>query len=240
LPLEFPYDITEPGEPDTKIQGQESIVQATTIETRLAEYEPSQDHPITVVRSAGAVPSSMSPCGFTSELRETKFPKAHLLAFSKRCADAWLPNLDSGDASTVVISGPGSAEEVAKREQLVAVCAGKTVLAKPPTPDGVSAVERNGFAPYSLAYAGHQFGQFAGQLGDGRAISILSTPTTQEVRESTGMTSVELQLKGAGRTPFSRFADGLAVTRSSIREFLGAEGKPMRSLFIISSPAYQL
>jgi uncharacterized protein YdiU (UPF0061 family) len=72
-------------------------------------------------------------------------------------------------------------------------------------------------------FPGHQFGSFAGQLGDGRAISLLSTPATESVAASTGLRTVELQLKGAGRTPYSRFADGLAVLRSSIREYLGAE-----------------
>ncbi|KAK7690814.1 hypothetical protein QCA50_005914 [Cerrena zonata] len=74
------------------------------------------------------------------------------------------------------------------------------------------------WAPWSLRYSGHQFGTWAGQLGDGRAISILATPHPENPDEL-----VELQLKGGGRTPFSRGADGLAVVRSSIREFLCAE-----------------
>jgi uncharacterized protein YdiU (UPF0061 family) len=71
------------------------------------------------------------------------------------------------------------------------------------------------FAPYALCYGGHQFGHWAGQLGDGRAINIA------EVQTENG-TQV-LQLKGAGRTPYSRTADGLAVLRSSIREYLMSE-----------------
>ncbi|KAJ2955390.1 hypothetical protein NQZ79_g8606 [Umbelopsis isabellina] len=70
--------------------------------------------------------------------------------------------------------------------------------------------------PWSLCYAGHQFGYFAGQLGDGRAISLFETENKSGKRW-------ELQLKGAGRTPYSRFADGYAVLRSSIREYLGSE-----------------
>lgn len=70
--------------------------------------------------------------------------------------------------------------------------------------------------PYAQCYGGHQFGRWAGQLGDGRAI------TLGEVLNSRGE-RWELQLKGAGRTPYSRFSDGLAVLRSSIREFLGSE-----------------
>jgi uncharacterized protein YdiU (UPF0061 family) len=73
-----------------------------------------------------------------------------------------------------------------------------------------------GMRPYAARYGGHQFGQWAGQLGDGRAI------TLAEMRDRRG-TLQELQLKGAGRTPYSRFADGRAVLRSSLREFLCSE-----------------
>ncbi|KAF3514640.1 hypothetical protein F2Q69_00000517 [Brassica cretica] len=73
-----------------------------------------------------------------------------------------------------------------------------------------------GAMPYAQCYGGHQFGRWAGQLGDGRAI------TLGEVLNSKGE-RWELQLKGAGRTPYSRFSDGLAVLRSSIREFLCSE-----------------
>ncbi|KAL6604820.1 hypothetical protein ACP70R_042764 [Stipagrostis hirtigluma subsp. patula] len=73
-----------------------------------------------------------------------------------------------------------------------------------------------GSLPYAQCYGGHQFGVWAGQLGDGRAI------TLGEVLNSRGE-RWELQLKGCGKTPYSRFADGLAVLRSSIREFLCSE-----------------
>ncbi len=69
--------------------------------------------------------------------------------------------------------------------------------------------------PYATVYSGHQFGVWAGQLGDGRAIGL------GEI-EHDGR-RYELQLKGAGRTPYSRMGDGRAVLRSSIREFLGSE-----------------
>jgi uncharacterized protein YdiU (UPF0061 family) len=70
--------------------------------------------------------------------------------------------------------------------------------------------------PYAACYAGHQFGHWAGQLGDGRAI------TLGEWVAADGR-SWELQLKGAGRTPYSRRADGRAVLRSSVREYLMSE-----------------
>ena len=73
-----------------------------------------------------------------------------------------------------------------------------------------------GADPHAMCYGGHQFGNWAGQLGDGRAISL-----GEVLSESDGPQT--LQLKGAGPTPYSRTADGLAVLRSSIREFLCSE-----------------
>jgi uncharacterized protein YdiU (UPF0061 family) len=69
--------------------------------------------------------------------------------------------------------------------------------------------------PYAMCYGGHQFGHWAGQLGDGRAINLF------EVEHNHKQWTV--QLKGAGETPYSRSADGLAVLRSSIREYLCSE-----------------
>lgn len=69
--------------------------------------------------------------------------------------------------------------------------------------------------PYAMCYGGHQFGNWAGQLGDGRAINL-----TEVVHNNKRWA---LQLKGAGETPYSRTADGLAVLRSSIREYLCSE-----------------
>ena len=89
-----------------------------------------------------------------------------------------------------------------------------------------------GSRPLASVYSGHQFGVWAGQLGDGRAILL---------GETAG--GLEIQLKGAGRTPYSRMGDGRAVLRSSIREFLCSEamhglGIPTsRALCITGSPA---
>jgi uncharacterized protein YdiU (UPF0061 family) len=69
--------------------------------------------------------------------------------------------------------------------------------------------------PYSMCYGGHQFGNWAGQLGDGRAINLF------EVKHQNK--NWKVQLKGAGETPYSRTADGLAVLRSSVREYLCSE-----------------
>jgi serine/tyrosine/threonine adenylyltransferase len=73
-----------------------------------------------------------------------------------------------------------------------------------------------GMEPFATNYGGHQFGHWAGQLGDGRAITLGETTNAAGERW-------ELQLKGAGPTPYSRTADGRAVLRSSIREFLCSE-----------------
>ncbi|MBC3541876.1 YdiU family protein [Rufibacter sediminis] len=105
--------------------------------------------------------------------------------------------------------------------------------------------------PYAACYAGHQFGNWAGQLGDGRAI------TLGEWQAPDG-NSWELQLKGAGMTPYSRRADGRAVLRSSVREYLMSEamhylGVPttralslvstgdqvMRDMFYNGNPAFE-
>lgn len=85
--------------------------------------------------------------------------------------------------------------------EFLAFCSGSTVY--------------EGSHPYSMCYGGHQFGHWAGQLGDGRAINLMEI-TQQDKRWA-------LQLKGAGETPYSRTADGLAVLRSSIREHLCSE-----------------
>ena len=72
-----------------------------------------------------------------------------------------------------------------------------------------------GARPLASVYSGHQFGVWAGQLGDGRAILLGELATASGAQE--------LQLKGSGLTPYSRMGDGRAVLRSSIREFLGSE-----------------
>lgn len=72
-----------------------------------------------------------------------------------------------------------------------------------------------GSRPLSSVYSGHQFGQWAGQLGDGRAILLGEIDTAGDLQE--------IQLKGAGMTPYSRMGDGRAVLRSSIREYLCSE-----------------
>ena len=138
---------------------------------------------------------------------------------------------------------PGDTDSSARRRQVLHACwspafptpvAAPQLLAYSPevaaqlgftksdiaSPDFAAVVGGNqlidGMVPYAACYGGHQFGNWAGQLGDGRAISL------GEVVNDAGE-RLELQLKGAGPTPFSRTADGRAVLRSSIREFLCSE-----------------
>ncbi|CAN5732573.1 YdiU family protein [soil metagenome] len=85
-------------------------------------------------------------------------------------------------------------------------------------------LQLEGTEPLASVYSGHQFGVWAGQLGDGRAILLGET--------SAGF---EVQLKGSGLTPYSRMGDGRAVLRSSIREFLASEA--MHGLGIPTSRA---
>tara|TARA_R100000306_G_scaffold60810_2_gene61813 strand:+ start:65549 stop:67138 length:1590 start_codon:yes stop_codon:yes gene_type:complete len=89
----------------------------------------------------------------------------------------------------------------------------------------------SGMQPYAACYGGHQFGNWAGQLGDGRVINLgeILAPDQQ---------AWTLQLKGAGRTPYSRHADGRAVLRSSIREYLCSEA--MHALGVPTTRALSL
>jgi serine/tyrosine/threonine adenylyltransferase len=105
-------------------------------------------------------------------------------------------------ASSEVAELLGLPEEVVASQDFADVFAGNRV------PVGAD--------PFAMNYGGHQFGNWAGQLGDGRAIAI------GEVIDTTGQHQT-LQLKGAGPTPYSRTADGRAVLRSSVREFLCSE-----------------
>jgi serine/tyrosine/threonine adenylyltransferase len=106
------------------------------------------------------------------------------------------------------------------------------------TPQALAVLAGNqvpeGVRPFASVYSGHQFGVWAGQLGDGRALLLgeIDTPAG----------AMEVQLKGSGLTPYSRMGDGRAVLRSSIREFLCSEamqalGIPTtRALAVIASP----
>lgn len=103
--------------------------------------------------------------------------------------------------SQEMLSNVGLLDEDAKSEEFKNIFTGATV--------------KEGTSPFSMCYAGHQFGHWAGQLGDGRAINLFEVVHDNK--------RWALQLKGAGETPYSRSADGLAVLRSSVREHLCSE-----------------
>ena len=165
MPIEFPYDIRE-----DKDEERTNSARPSTIETHLAEYEISTKHPVfdAAATASSADSATNRPTAFTSAVRESeRYPRARLLSLNRTFAADWLPQLDLGSDT------PGDAT----RQQLVDVLAGRTVLAREPDPTAQEdEVAKNGFAPWSLCYAGHQFGSFAGQLGDGRAISISASP----------------------------------------------------------------
>lgn len=104
----------------------------------------------------------------------------------------------------------GIKPEEAETEEFKELVAGNKLL-------GWDEEKSEGGYPWAQCYGGWQFGSWAGQLGDGRAISLFEVTNPDTKRR------YELQLKGAGMTPYSRFADGKAVLRSSIREFICSE-----------------
>ncbi|KAL5352880.1 hypothetical protein ACLOAV_002828 [Pseudogymnoascus australis] len=112
--------------------------------------------------------------------------------------------------STEALKDLGIKPEEAETEEFRQLVAGNRLL-------GWKEDKQEGGYPWAQCYGGWQFGSWAGQLGDGRAISLFET-TNPDTK-----TRYELQLKGAGITPYSRFADGKAVLRSSIREFVVSE-----------------
>jgi uncharacterized protein YdiU (UPF0061 family) len=217
------------------------------METNTAMTEPAHAvHPAThtatqalqQLAQAGAQPlphafRDLSPAGaFGTRVPTRGLPQPHWVASSAAVArelgldEHWR---ESGElASGAVASGvpsdtaPGAGTLAA---DLLNVFAGQLA----DTPSSV------GPLTWASVYSGHQFGQWAGQLGDGRAHSLGC------VQDRHGQWQ-ELQLKGAGLTPYSRMGDGRAVLRSSIREFLASEamaalGVPTtRALALVGSP----
>lgn len=138
--------------------------------------------------------------------------------------------------SPEMLENLGLSEDDAISEEFLSVFTGNKVL--------------ENTKPYAMCYGGHQFGNWAGQLGDGRAINLCEVEHQNK--------NWALQLKGAGETPYSRTADGLAVLRSSIREYLCSEAmfhlgvpttralslalsgdKVMRDVMYDGNPAYE-
>jgi hypothetical protein len=232
LPLPFPYRITAPDPSITQYDKAEWVEHWLSAHEAVHPPEGRQDSPL-------SYPHNRDHPRELIGLAETGW---------KDC----LPHLDVGDA-LATLGTPSlahfldddpknpllaSEEDVRVRQELVDVLSGHCLLVRSGSKSiSTEAENQPCLAPWSLRYSGHQFGSWAGQLGDGRAISVrtcvsslccqLVSNTIHQVvtpHPSDPDLTYELQLKGSGRTPFSRLADGLAVLRSSIREYLAAEG----------------
>lgn len=166
MPLEFPYEI--PPLPSSGVDDK-----AAYIENWLKEHEAT----VPALRRDGTGPGPNGLSKFVSQARDQK---RSLIGLSETCLRDCFPHLDVGDAFDVLgrpALVPSSSEEQAQaqvaspasrvRQELVDVLGGHAVLMSADV-----AADGNGYAPWSLRYSGHQFGSWAGQLGDGRAISI--------------------------------------------------------------------
>lgn len=169
-PMPFPYRI--PSAPELSADQQ---TRAAHIESWLSQREPLVAKPKASIQdNAPAENSSASLQKLCSDNQNESIEQRHLLALSKTCIDDCLPALDVGDAFDV-LSPPSSGsrdspveseQKLSARQELVDVLSGHSALMTSPDSDDP------GFAPWSLRYCGHQFGVWAGQLGDGRAVSI--------------------------------------------------------------------
>lgn len=225
LTLPFPYDL---GIGNVSAQDR-----AEMIEKELCKFEPQLN-------------------GLGRGRTDASFPSARLVAFSPETHAQRIAHLDVGDSyewikhtsgsAGVYSSGPkvdaqGTAglpndcgDSADARRAFSDWASGRSVrIETSGEPEGTGTqfvhadgqikaerVTSPGYGPWALRYGGHQFGSWADQLGDGRTVSLVETTAPDGER-------VEVQLKGAGRTPYSRFGDGLATLKSSMREFLVSE-----------------
>ncbi len=137
--------------------------------------------------TSGRTASRQLPGLFYAEIPPTPVAAPKLLAWSREAGE---------------LLGAAPPRDAAEADAIAAVLGGNRLLP--------------GMRPYAAGYGGHQFGNWAGQLGDGRALTLGEVRLDPRRRW-------EVQLKGAGPTPYSRRSDGRAVLRSSIREFLCSE-----------------
>ena len=156
---------------------------------------------------AGALPSDVSEVNVPRQVRNASYTKVNPTPVRAPVLLAW---------SDALAEELGIARPAAGSPALEAL-AGNRVLP--------------GMQPYAARYGGHQFGVWAGQLGDGRAITLGEIAARDGTRQ-------EVQLKGAGLTPYSRTADGRAVLRSSLREYLASES--LHSLGVPTTRALSL
>ena len=165
MPMPFPYSIQPPT--DLPVQDKAGFV-----EKWLSEHEANHERPL---------PPDTGPRYLHIYDRHQMDQPRDLIGIAETCLDDCFPNLDVGDA-VATLGTPSLSNEfsdeggplpsdsqslVSARQELVDILSGQSVLMTPPSePDDTA------FAPWSLRYSGHQFGSWAGQLGDGRAVSI--------------------------------------------------------------------
>lgn len=138
---------------------------------------------------------------FVADEEATNYPRQVMCAYSfVQPKTTTMPKLIASSES--VAKQIGLNEEQVNSAEFLQLFSGNSLLAN--------------MKPFAMCYGGHQFGHWAGQLGDGRAINLAEIVTQNNGHKT-------LQLKGAGPTPYSRTADGFAVLRSSVREFLCSE-----------------
>ncbi len=156
--------------------------------------------------SANSLPSLRFENSFLNELPEDPLQENYCRQVQGACYSRVMPKLMENPQmlafSRETAELVGLSEEQCQSREFAEIFTGNAFL--------------EGMEPFAMCYGGHQFGNWAGQLGDGRAINLGDVINEKGERWA-------LQLKGAGPTPYARGADGLAVLRSSIREFLCSE-----------------
>lgn len=167
LPLPFPYRIPQPENPENREASRQNI------EEWLSARSPLNS--ISTATVSGTADYSVPHLRVSSSSGTNEHvQQRHLLALSEACIHDCLPHLDIGDAMEHVSSTSGAdssenreaQQKMVVRQELIDVLSGESALMTNPDDSGL------GYAPWSLRYCGHQFGVWAGQLGDGRAISI--------------------------------------------------------------------
>lgn len=175
-----------------------SFTKRITADPRIPTVEAALENADNIIHTPRVIPKG----GFSYSLPEKRPEYLYLTSSANGLRDLGLPESDTQDAVfQQIVSGRDYQQFVVE--------------------------EKYGFPmPYSQTYAGWQFGQFAGQLGDGRVVNLFELEKAKEVNDSQAnqllpqRQKYEVQLKGSGKTPYSRFADGKAVIRSSIREYV--------------------
>lgn len=175
-----------------------SFTRAIAADPRIPTAEVALDNENNIIHTPRVIPKG----GFSYTLPENRPEYLYLTSSAKGLHDLGLPEQDTTDPIyQQIVSGKDYEKFVIN--------------------------EKHGFPmPYAQTYAGWQFGQFAGQLGDGRVTNLFELEKFDGMDTSKAnqllpqRAKYEVQLKGSGKTPYSRFADGKAVIRSSIREYI--------------------